>query len=246
MDLMEGMFHNKVQIFKYSSSLRKIVLVGLAGLLSMLFFLHCSEEDSKESLSKVNDLPWEGDLSSIPNALRLKNPVADPKAKKGGRIRIYSHQFPKSLNYYLDQFTTTARIFTSLYEPLTGYHPLTLETIPHLARDWKISPDKKKFTFYLDPNARWSDGRAVTADDVIFTYDTIMNPKNGTAVFRVSLSRFLKPVRVDDLTVVFEAKEVHWNNFNDIASSIFILPKHHFEGKDFNKENMEFPRNNFV
>lgn len=238
---MEGMFHNKVQIFKYSSSLRKIVLFGLTGLLSMVFFLHCSEEDTKESLSKVNDLPWEGDVASIPNALRMKNPVADPLAKKGGRIRIYSHQFPKSLNYYLDQFTTTARIFTSLYEPLTGYHPLTLETIPHLAREWKISPDKKKFTFYLDPNARWSDGKAVTADDVIFTYDTIMNPKNGTAVFRVSLSRFLKPVKLDDLTVVFEAKEVHWNNFNDIASSIFILPKHHFEGKDFNKENMEFP-----
>ncbi len=170
-----------------------------------------------------------------------KNPLASERAEKGGRIRIYAHQFPKSLNYYLDQFSTTARIFTSLFEPLTSYHPVTLETIPHLAKDWKISPDKKRFTFYLDQNAKWSDGKPVTADDVLFTYQTIMNPENQTASFRIALSRFAPPVKEGEFQVTFEAKEVHWNNFNDIASSIFILPKHYYEGKDFNKENFEFP-----
>lgn len=195
----------------------------------------------RDSGLAVVDAPWSGDFNSIPKALQTTNPVVSPLAKKGGKLRIYSHQFPKSLNYYLDQFSTTARIFTSLYEPLTAYHPTTLETIPHLAREWKISADKRKFTFYLDRNAFWSDGKPITADDVIFTYDTIMNPKHATAVFRISLSRFLKPIKEDEFTVTFEAKEVHWNNFNDVASSIFILPKHYFEGKDFNKENMEFP-----
>ncbi len=205
-------------------------------------FFQCSENDSaSDVVREVKDISWDGDSSTIPEALRSRNPVVSPEAKKGGRIRFYSHQFPKSLNYYLDQFTTTARIFTSFYEPLTAYHPLTLETIPHLAKSWKISPDKRKFTFYLDQNARWSDGKPVTADDVIFTYDTIMNPKNNTAVFRISLSRFAKPIKEDTYTVTFEAKEVHWNNFNDVSSSIFILPKHYFEGKDFNKENFEFP-----
>ncbi len=238
---MELVFHREYQIVNKGFSMRKIVF--LCFLLSVFFFLglSCSEESGRETNSKVVDLPWEGDANSIPPSLRQKNPAASLEAKKGGIIRIYSHQFPRSLNYYLEQFTTTARIFTSLYEPLCSYHPFSLETIPHLAREWKISADKKKFTFYLDPNARWSDGKPVTADDVIFTYDTIMNPKNNTAVFRVSLSRFLKPVKEDELTVSFEAKEVHWNNFNDVASSIFILPKHQFEGKDFNKENMEFP-----
>lgn len=224
-------------------SMRKSLFqVLFVYLLLNAFFFHCSESDSSnESLSKVVDIAWEGDQKSIPDALKEENPMVSPDAVKGGKIRFYSHQFPKSLNYYLDQFTTTARIFTSLYEPLTAYHPTTLETIPHLAKSWKISPDKRKFTFYLDRNAKWSDGRNITADDVIFTYETIMNPKHATAVFRISLSRFSKPIKEDDYTVTFEAKEVHWNNFNDIASSIFILPKHYFEGKDFNKENFEFP-----
>jgi len=216
------------------------VLVITASL--AIFFNTCTDSDSgNEGVIKVTDVEWKGDPASIPQALRSVNPIASPEAKKGGRIRFYSHQFPKSLNYYLDQFTTTARIFTSLYEPLTAYDPITLETVPYLAKSWKISSDKRKFTFYLDQNAMWSDGKQVTADDVIFTYDTIMDPKNATAVFRISLSRFERPKKEDEYTVTFEAKEVHWNNFNDISSSIFIIPKHYFQGKDFNKENFEFP-----
>ncbi|BDA79453.1 ABC transporter substrate-binding protein [Leptospira kobayashii] len=227
--------------------MRKPLLVSKIFAVAFLFatvFVHCSDSDSDSpggKIAKLQEIPWTGDLNSIPPLLQAANPAASLDAKKGGRISIYSHQFPKSLNYYLDQFTTTARIFTSMFESLVIYHPLTLEPYPNLAKSWKISTDKRKFTFYLDQNAKWSDGKSVTADDVIFTYDTIMNPANATAVFRISLSRFAKPVKEDEFTVSFEAKEVHWNNFNDLASSILILPKHHFEGKDFNKENFEFP-----
>ncbi|GBF49725.1 ABC transporter substrate binding protein [Leptospira ryugenii] len=211
-------------------------------LLSVVSLSSCQDSDSNfDTLNPVVDEAWTGNPNSIPDALRKPNPLASPEAKKGGRIRFYSHQFPKSLNYYLDQFTTTARIFTSLFEPLTDFDPVTLETIPYLAKSWKISSDKREFTFTLDENAKWSDGKPVTSDDILFTYDTIMNPKNATAVFRIFLSRFERPKKIDASTFVFYAKEVHWNNFNELASSLYILPKHHFEGKDFNKENFEFP-----
>jgi microcin C transport system substrate-binding protein len=76
-----------------------------------------------------------------------------------------------------------------------------LETIPNLAREWKISPDKKKFTFYMDPNAKWSDGKSVTAHDVLFTYQTIMDKNNQTAIFRIGLSRFKTPKVINDTTI---------------------------------------------
>jgi microcin C transport system substrate-binding protein len=210
--------------------------------LSLFSVISCGDDTEPEiATSKVIDQPWAGDLASIPRAMQEKNPLVSDSAEKGGRFVIYSHQFPKSLNYYLDQFTTTARIFTSLYETLAIYHPETLEPIPNLARSWKISPDKKKFTFYLDPNASWSDGKPVTADDVLFTFDTIMDKNNLTAFFRIALSRFKRPKVIDNRTIEFEVSDSHWNNFNEIASSLWILPKHHFEGRDFNKENFEFP-----
>lgn len=205
--------------------------------------IQCSGASDKvdDMVPKVEDIPWEGDPDSIPLPLRNLNPLVHPNAKKGGRFIIYSHQFPKSLNYYLDQFTTTARIFTSLFETLTIYHPVTLETLPNLARKWDISPDKKTFRFYIDPNAKWSDGKPITAHDVAFTYNLIMDKNNNTAIFRIGLSRFKEPKVIDDYTIQFEVSESHWNNFNEIASAFWILPKHYYEGKDFNKENFEFP-----
>ncbi|MCB1177682.1 MAG: ABC transporter substrate-binding protein, partial [Leptospiraceae bacterium] len=147
----------------------------------------------------------------------------------------------KSLNYYLEQFSTTAEIFRMMFEPLASYHPITLKVIPRLASKWEISPDKKKYTFHIDKNALWSDGKPVTAHDVEFTFKTLMDEKNKTSPFRIGLSRFEPPVVIDDFTIEFTTKEVHWNNFEEVATQLFIIPKHQMEGKDFNKINDDFP-----
>lgn len=204
--------------------------------------LTCGEKKSINGplVSKVVDKPWQGDPATIPTALQQKNPAASAKAKKGGTIRVFGGQFPKSLNYYLDQFSTTGEVFAMMYETLTARHPITLEIIPHLAKSWQVSANKKKFTFHIDQNARWSDDKPITAQDVLFTYNTIMNPKNDTAIFRIGLSRFEKPVVKDAYTIEFTAKNIHWNNFETVAG-IYILPKHAYQGKDFNKINFSFP-----
>ncbi len=215
-------------------------------LFSQAFFCKKTEkplEEKEEIIEsyKVSDKTWDGDEKTIPEVMQKDNPIANPQATKGGSFRLYGHQYPKSLNYYLEQYSTTARIFTSLFETLTINHPITLENIPHLAKAWKISKDKKKFTFEIDQNAKWSDDKPITADDVLFTFKTIMDPKNNTPVFRIGLSRFEEPKKIDEFTVEFTAKKIHWDNFNTIATGLMILPKHYYEGKDFNKENFEFP-----
>jgi microcin C transport system substrate-binding protein len=222
---------------------KKLSLLSILITFPFLLVISCKKAEKNslpEKASIVQDLPWEGDPSTIPPSLSKPNPVASPNAVRGGMFRVYSHQYPKSLNYYLEQFSTTAEIFRMMFEPLASYHPITLDTIPRLARDWKISADKKKFTFYLDPNAKWSDGKPVSAEDVLFTYRTIMDKKNNTAVFRIGMSRFEEPVVLDAKTIEFTAKTIHWNNFDEIASGLFILPKHEMEGKEFNKINDGF------
>ena len=109
-----------------------------------------------------------------------------------------------------------------------------------LAESWTISPDKKTYTFHLNPEAKWSDGKPVTAQDVQFYYDVMMNPKNLTSLFRVDLARFARPEVVDDRTVRIKAEEAHWKNFW-AAGGFMALPKHVWEGKDFNEINFEFP-----
>ena len=97
------------------------------------------------------------------------DPVASPHAVVGGEVSEYGFQYPKSLNYYLDNNTFSASLFGSLFETLLDLDSQTLEYQPALARAWTISEDKTTFTFELDPRARWSDGQPVTAEDVRFT-----------------------------------------------------------------------------
>ncbi len=168
------------------------------------------------------------------------NPIAGPDAYVGGEISIFAGQYPKSLNYYLDNSTQASEIFGNLYETLLSIHPVTLADEPSLAARWQISKDKKTFTFYLDKTARWSDGSPITAEDVRWTYDTIMNPKNLTGVHKVSLETFHPPKIIDRYTIQFTAREIHWRNLR-AAGGFQILPKKAFAGKDFNKINFEFP-----
>lgn len=168
-------------------------------------------------------------------------PVGSPDAIKGGQLNLHTSSFPKSFNYLVNNSSDASEVFGLVYDSLMEVHPNTLEFMPLLAKSWKISSGKKVFTIYLDPDAKWSDGKPVTADDVKFTYDTIMNTSNMTSVQRLSLVRFQPPVIVDRYTIRFTAKTVHYNNLVTVAS-MSILPKHLFEGKDFNKAfNMSLP-----
>ncbi|WP_167882094.1 extracellular solute-binding protein [Leptospira semungkisensis] len=201
----------------------------------------CGDKEEADNSPAVVDQPWTGDPNSIPEAMRKLNPAASSHAKKGGTFRIYSSQYPKSLNGYLENFTTVSEIFQLMFEPLMRRNPITLDPLPRLASSWKISPDKKRFTFSLDRNAKWSDGQPVTAKDVLFTYQTLMDTKNNTAIHRISLSRFEVPKIINEYEIEFTQKNIHWSNFEDIAYGLLILPEHHFKNKDFNKENFEFP-----
>jgi len=167
-------------------------------------------------------------------------PLASPDAVVGGEIRIFAGQSPKSLNYYLDNNSFTSEVFGAMYETLLDMDSINLEYVPALAERWSISDDKKTFTFWIDPKARWSDGRPVTAADVLWTFQAIMNPKNMTGAHKVALERFQPPEVLDERCIRFTAKEVHWRNLG-AAGGFQILPKHVFAGRDFNKINFDFP-----
>jgi len=168
------------------------------------------------------------------------NPLASPDAKIGGEMSTYVGQYPKSLNYYLDNTDFTFKVFSSMYDTLLNLNPITAEYEPMIAKKWSISDDKTTFTFWIDERAKWSDGKPITAYDVQWTFDAIMDPKNLTGVHKVSMEKFSQPEIIDKRTIQFKAKDMHWKNL--LALGEFnILPKHIFEKEDFNKINFGFP-----
>jgi microcin C transport system substrate-binding protein len=168
------------------------------------------------------------------------NPLASEFAEKGGMLVVYMGPYPKSFNYYLDQNVMSAELFGQFYETLLAQHPVTLEMEPMLADRCVLGDDRKTFIFHLDPRARWSDGKPVTAEDVRWTFSAIMDPKNLTGPHKIGLERFEPPEVLDEATIRFVAKEIHWENLLTLAG-LQVLPQHAFAGRDFNLQNFEFP-----
>ncbi|MDR1759225.1 MAG: extracellular solute-binding protein [Fibrobacter sp.] len=168
------------------------------------------------------------------------DPIASSQAIACGTIRLWGSSMPKSFNMWQDYNSFSVGIISLMFEPLVTLHSTEDREVGLLAESWEISPDSMTFTFHIDPRARWSDGKPVTAEDVQFYYDVIMEPKNLTPIFKVGLSRFHRPEVIDSLTVSIQAKEVHWGNFWE-AAGITAFPKHVWKDKDFNTVRYEFP-----
>lgn len=167
-------------------------------------------------------------------------PLASEFAEPGGKISLFASQFPKSFNYQIDNNVFSREIFRLMFETLLDTDPITLEDRPGLASRWEISEDKKTFTFHLDPRAKWSDGKPITAEDVVWSFEAVKNPNHLTGALQSYMQRLVGIEAVGERSVEIRADEVHWRNL--LACSAFrVMPKHWWKDRDFNKVNFEFP-----
>ena len=180
------------------------------------------------------------DVYPKPDWVEKPDPLASPHAVPGGMLRFSASQPPKSMNYYVDSSVYTQQLFALMYETLLWIDPVTNEFIPGLARRWTISEDRRTFTFEIDPDAVWSDGRPVTAEDVRWTFGQVMDPKSMTGPHKVSLGVFDPPEVLGPRTIRFRAKENHWRNLL-AAGGFEIMPAHAFAGQDFNRLDLDHP-----
>lgn len=81
------------------------------------------------------------------------------------------------LNPHTASYSSESQILGSLYEGLFAYNPLSLEAEPALAVSYRISRDKKRWTFTLRENLKWSDGSALTAYDVEKAWIALLEEK---------------------------------------------------------------------
>jgi len=153
--------------------------------------------------------------------------VADPNAKKGGMLRMYTTAWPATLRTdgpnSRSSFLTT--IHNMVYEPLLGFDATVMEYVPNLASHWKVSADKKTFSFRIDPDARWSDGSEVTADDVLATFEHTMNPDRKDPGVSRRMRDTIESMRMlDKYTVEIRCRIARWRAFLTIAAGQFIFP----------------------
>lgn len=124
-------------------------------------------------------------------------------------------------------------------ESLATYDSETHEWIPVLAESWTISDDGMTFTFRIRPEARFSDGTPLTAHDVVFTYEWIMNPKVNAPRTRAYWERIQEVRAEGDYTVVFQMREPYFMGFVNCA--IMNIMSRAYYGKFSPEEFNEMP-----
>ena len=171
--------------------------------------------------------------------------IGDPKARKGGTFNSYIPSFPPTVRTLGEIANNAFRgyHFDDIEMGLTGLHPETGNVIPGLASQWAESPDKRTVFFRLDPDARYSDGVAVEADDWFNTFYIQLSeyPQNPFGNEWYS-SQYTNITRYDALTfsiTLAEPKALapYWANLTP-------MPRHFYAefGPDFESRYQWRPR----
>jgi len=99
--------------------------------------------------------------------------------KQGGTLRLGTASGIDSLNPFVTFQQDSYSSFEYIYPFLIQYNTKTLQFAPDFASSWEQSPDGLTWTFHTRPNAKWSDGQPLTADDAAWTFNMMIKYKNG-------------------------------------------------------------------
>lgn len=161
----------------------------------------------------------------------------NPEAPHGGTLRLAASGTFDSFNPYIIKGNPAAGVgaetlaVASADEPFTEYG-LIAETI-----EW---PDDRSWViFTLRPEARWHDGTPITADDVIFSLETLKT--KGAPVYRFYYASIVGAEKLGERKVKFTFAESMNRELPLIAGQLPILPKHYWESRDFERSTLEPP-----
>ena len=130
-------------------------------------------------------------------------------AKQGGTLRYGVHTAPTHFDVHQSGTVANIGAQSPMYDTLIRRHPKDGQTIiPDLAWKWEITPDGKKYTFYLRKGVKFHDGADLTSEDVKATYDRIAHPPKGVVIPRTPLfSTVSEIVAVDPYRIEFRLSE---------------------------------------
>jgi microcin C transport system substrate-binding protein len=183
-------------------------------------------------------------------------PYVNPDAPKGGSVTLTSIGTFDSFNPFILRGTAAFGLVSSwvimpggsgsgssvghVWESLlTSSADEASSAYGHLAKTIEIPADKMWVAFTLRPEAKFSDGTPVTAEDVAWTYNTLLT--QGRPSVRITFAD-VKDVEVQGPTrVVFHFKSNENRELPLLVGGLPVLPKHFFEGRDFTRPLADAP-----
>tara|TARA_Y100001934_G_scaffold278243_1_gene378990 strand:+ start:1458 stop:3275 length:1818 start_codon:yes stop_codon:yes gene_type:complete len=163
----------------------------------------------------------------------------NPNAPKGGEIRLSSTGTFDSLNPF---------IMKGLKAPGIGliYDTLMKSAADEVASEYglltqsiEVSNDQSWAIYTLNPQARWHDGEPITSEDVVFSFNVMM--EEGHPYFRSYYASVEKVEQIDKYRVRFVFGEETNRELPFIVGQLTVLPKHYWKDREFGETSLELP-----
>jgi peptide/nickel transport system substrate-binding protein len=168
--------------------------------------------------------------------------MAGSRVKTGGTLLFGAEQEPPCLNILLNDCNNTWAAYVGenvMPGPYVVQPDLTYALDMATKVDLQMNP--MRLTYHLNPKATWSDGKPVTARDMIFTWKTIVNkawdkkPSGGGIVSRTGYELITKATTKGPKTVTFTFSKP-FGGWKDLwGGALGIMPQHVLQGTDFTK-----------
>jgi microcin C transport system substrate-binding protein len=161
----------------------------------------------------------------------------DPDAPKGGTMRLAVNGTFDSFNSFIPRGNPGAGssietlLTNSADEPFTEYGLI--------AESLEVPDDRSWVIFTLRPEARWHDGKPITVEDVIWSLQTLKT--KGQPFFRFYYRSVVRAEKVGPRRVKFTFSEKGNRELPLIVGQMPILPKHYWQGRDFERTTLEPP-----
>jgi peptide/nickel transport system substrate-binding protein len=156
--------------------------------------------------------------------------VSGPPGHPGGRLVSAQRTEPKTLNWAVAADSGSREVLQRLMADLIHINRQSLATEPALAKSWKVSGDGLHWVLELRHGIKFSDGHPFDADDVVFTFQAILDEKVHS-VQRAMLMLEGKPIgvrKLDAYRVGFDLPQPY-SVPDRLFDGIFILPRHKLE-----------------
>jgi len=104
-------------------------------------------------------------------------PLAPPGSKAEQVLRVRMREDPPDTDPAQSADTLSDRLNLEVHDGLVDFEPETLEIVPAVAAAWALTTDGLEYTFQLRPGVRFHNGRALTSDDVLYSFTRILDPR---------------------------------------------------------------------
>ncbi len=157
----------------------------------------------------------------------------DFEPAEGDRLIFHMAAEMDHLNPYTSSDASESEVNGYIFEGLLERNPETLDMEPRIAESWDVSDDHLVYTFHLRDDVHFSDGEPLTAEDVVFSFETVLDPEVMAPHLRNYFADIEEVELVDEHTVRFTCSQPYFRHLIMIGG-LPILPKHIYGEDDFN------------